>query len=114
MVGVRIQQVTKEIAEVQQLDEPKGALIAGVSEGSPAEKAGVKPGDIVLEFDGKQIKTMRNLPKIVANTKVGKKVDLKIWRNKKLISKKLTLGRLESSKEFLAENKKKRYLKILK
>ena len=107
-LGVRIQQVTKEIAEVQQLDEPKGALIAGVSEGSPAEKAGVKPGDIVLEFDGKQIKTMRNLPKIVANTKVGKKVDLKIWRNKKLISKKLTLGRLESSKEFLAENKKKK------
>ena len=100
--------MTKEIAEVQQLDEPKGALIAGVSEGSPAEKAGVKPGDIVLEFDGKHIKTMRNLPKIVANTKVGKKVDLKIWRNKKLISKKLTLGRLESSKEFLAENKKKK------
>lgn len=49
---------------------------------------------------------MRNLPKIVANTEVGKNVVLKIWRNKKLISKKLTLGRLESSKEFLAENKK--------
>jgi len=105
-LGVRIQQVTKEIAEVQQLKEPKGALIAGVSEGSPAEKAGIKPGDIILEFDGKKIKTMRNLPKIVANTKVGKNVDLKIWRNKKLVSKKLTLGRLESSKEFLAENKK--------
>ena len=105
-LGVRIQQVTKEIAEVQQLKEPKGALIAGVSEGSPAEKAGLKPGDIILEFDGKKIKTMRNLPKIVANTKVGKNVDLKIWRNKKLVSKKLTLGRLESSKEFLAENKK--------
>ena len=49
---------------------------------------------------------MRNLPKIVANTEVGKKVDVKIWRNKKLQSKKLTLGRLESSEEFLAENKK--------
>ena len=110
-LGVRIQQVTKEIAEVQQLDEPKGALIAGVSEGSPAEKAGIKPGDIILEFDGKKIKTMRNLPKIVANTKVGKNVDLKIWRNKKLVSKKLTLGRLESSKEFLAENKKSEKLK---
>jgi serine protease Do len=105
-LGVRIQQVTKDIAEVQQLNEPKGALIAGVSEGSPAYKAGLKPGDIVLEFDGKKIKTMRNLPKIVANTEVGKNVVLKIWRNKKLISKKLTLGRLESSKEFLAENKK--------
>ena len=70
-LGVRIQQVTKEIAEVQQLKEPNGALIAGVSEGSPAEKSGIKPGDIILEFDGKKIKTMRNLPKIVANTEVG-------------------------------------------
>ncbi len=105
-LGVRIQQVTKEIAEVQELDEPKGALIAGISDGSPAEKAGIKPGDIIIEFDGKKIKTMRNLPKIVANTEVGKKVDVKIWRNKKLQSKKLTLGRLESSEEFLAENKK--------
>jgi len=105
-LGVRIQQVTKEIAEVQQLDEPKGALIAGVTEGSPAEKAGIKPGDIILEFDGKKIKTMRNLPKIVASTEVGKSVNLKIWRNKKLFSKKLILGRLESSKDYLAENKK--------
>ena len=105
-LGVRIQQVTKEIAEVQELDEPKGALIAGVSDGSPAEKAGIKPGDIIIEFDGKKIKTMRNLPKIVANTTVGKNVDVKIWRNKKLLSKRLILGRLESSKEFLAENKK--------
>ena len=105
-LGVRIQQVTKEIAEVQQLKEPNGALIAGVSEGSPAEKSGIKPGDIILEFDGKKIKTMRNLPKIVANTEVGKNVNVKIWRNKKLISKQLVLGRLESSKEFLAENKK--------
>ncbi len=95
-LGVRIQQVTKEIAEVQQLDEPKGALIAGVSEGSPAEKAGIKPGDIILEFDGKKIKTMRNLPKIVASTDVGKNVKLKIWRNKKLLSKKLNLVILES------------------
>ena len=105
-LGVRIQMVTKEIAEVQQLDEPIGALIAGVSEGSPAEKAGIKPGDIILEFDGQKIKTMRNLPKIVANTKVGKNVYLKIWRNKKLTTKRLTLGRLESSKDYIAENKK--------
>ena len=110
-LGVRIQQVTKEIAEVQQLEEPKGALIAGVSEGSPAEKAGIKPGDVILEFDGKKIKTMRNLPKIVANTEVGKSVNVKIWRNKKLISKKLVLGRLESSKEFLEKNKKSKKLK---
>ena len=104
-MGVRIQEVTKEIAEVQNLDTPKGALVAGVSQNSPAEKAGIEPGDIILEFDGNEINTMRNLPKIVANTKVGKNVSVKIWRNKKSINKKLVLGRLESSKEFIAENK---------
>jgi serine protease Do len=104
-LGVRIQEVTKEIAEVQNLDTAKGALVAGVSQNSPAEKAGIEPGDIILEFDGNEINTMRNLPKIVANTKVGKNVSVKIWRNKKSINKKLVLGRLESSKEFIAENK---------
>jgi serine protease Do len=99
-LGVRIQEVTKEIAEVEKLKKPQGALVASVGENSPADKAGVKAGDIILEFDGKKIDTMRNLPKVVANTKVGKNVELKIWRNKKLITKKLTLGRLESSEEF--------------
>ena len=106
-LGVRIQEVTKEIAEVEKLEKPTGALIASVSENSPAEKAGVKAGDIILEFDGKKIDTMRKLPKLVAQTKVGKKVILKIWRNQKLISKKVLLGRLESSNEFKAEKKPK-------
>ncbi len=99
-LGVRIQQVTKEIATVAGLDEPKGAFIGGVSEGSPAEKGGMKSGDIVLEFDGQKIKTMRNLPKVVANTKPNKKVTVKVWREKKLITLRLTLGRMESAKEF--------------
>ena len=99
-LGVRIQQVTKEMAVVAGLDEPRGAFIGGVSEGSPAEKGGIKTGDIVLEFDGQKIKTMRALPRVVANTKPNKKVDVKIWRDKKLIKKKLTLGRMESAKEF--------------
>ena len=99
-LGVRIQEVTKEIADVEKLKKPSGALIASVGEGSPADKAGLKEGDIVLEFDGKKIETMRQLPKVVAATAVGKSVELKIWRNKKLITKRLTLGRLESSKEF--------------
>ena len=99
-LGVRIQEVTKEIADVEKLKKPSGALIASVGEGSPADKAGLKEGDIVLEFDGKEIETMRQLPKVVAATAVGKSVEIKIWRNKKLITKRLTLGRLESSKEF--------------
>ena len=99
-LGVRIQEVTKEIAEIENLKKTSGALVASVGEDSPADKAGLKDGDIILEFDGKKIDTMRKLPKVVANTEVGKKVELKIWRNKKMISKRLTLGRLESSAEF--------------
>ena len=99
-LGVRIQEVTKEIAEVEKLTKPRGALVASVGENSPADKAGIKAADIILEFDGKKIDTMRTLPKVVANTKVGKSVQLKIWRNKKLVTKRLTLGRLESSEEF--------------
>ena len=99
-LGVRIQEVTKEIADVEKLKKPAGALVASVRQNSPADKAGIKAGDIILEFDGKKIDTMRTLPKVVANTKVGKSVELKIWRNKKSISKRLILGRLESSEEF--------------
>ena len=105
-LGVRIQEVTKEIAEVEKLKKPEGALVASVSENSPADKAGIKAGDIILEFDGKKVDTMRTLPKLVAQTEVGKRVELKVWRNQKLISKKVLLGRLESSKEFKAENQK--------
>jgi len=104
-LGVRIQVVTEEIADVEKLEKPEGALVANVSEGSPAAKGGIKPGDIILEFDGKKVDTMRTLPKLVAQTKVGKRVEVKIWRNQQLISKKVLLGRLESSKEFKAENK---------
>ena len=99
-LGVRIQEVTKEIAEVENLDKPSGALVASVGKKSPADKAGIKAGDIILEFDGKKIETMRKLPRVVASTEVGKSVNLKIWRNKKLLNKRLTLGRLESSTEF--------------
>ena len=99
-LGVRIQEVTKEIADVEKLKKPEGALVASVGKNSPAEKAGIKAGDIILEFDEKKIDTMKKLPNVVASTEVGKSVELKIWRNKKLISKRLTLGRLETSEEF--------------
>ena len=104
-LGVRIQDVTKEIAEVEELDEPKGALVASVAENSPSDKAGVKDGDIILEFNGEKIKEMKELPIIVARTEVGKKVDVKIWRNKKEITKKITLGRLETSEDFKVSEK---------
>ena len=80
-------------------------MVASVAEKSPADKAGIKAGDIILEFDGKKVDTMRTLPKLVATTEVGKRVIVKIWRNQKLISKKVSLGRLESSEQFKAETK---------
>tara|TARA_A100000164_G_scaffold379049_1_gene422302 strand:+ start:240 stop:1649 length:1410 start_codon:yes stop_codon:yes gene_type:complete len=107
-LGVRIQDVTKEIAEVEKLSEPKGALVASVAKNSPSDKAGVKAGDIILEFNGEEIKVMKELPAIVARTEVGKKVKVKIWRNKKEITKTITLGRLETSEDFkVAEEKAK-------
>ena len=79
-LGVRIQVVTKEIAEVEKLDKARGALVASVAEGSPSDKAGIQSGDIILEFDGKPINEMQELPKIVAETDVGKTVTVKVWR----------------------------------
>ena len=104
-LGVRIQDVTKEIADVEKLDEPRGALVASVAENSPSEKGGVKAGDIILEFNGEKIQEMKELPIIVARTEVGKKVDVKIWRNKREITKKITLGRLETSEDFKVKAK---------
>ena len=104
-LGVRIQDVTKEIAQGENLDEPRGALVASVAPNSPSEKAGVKAGDIILEFNGEKIQEMKQLPIIVAKTEVGKKVEVKIWRNKKEIVKTITLGRLETSEEFKVTEK---------
>ena len=104
-LGVRIQDVTKEIADVEKLDEPRGALVASVAGNSPSEKGGVKAGDIILEFDGQKIQEMKQLPIIVARTKVGKKVKVIIWRNKKEIVKTIILGRLETSEDFKVAEK---------
>ena len=106
-LGVRIQDVTKEIAEVEKLDEPRGALVASVAQNSPSDEAGVKAGDIILEFNGERIQQMKELPIIVARTEVGKKVKVKIWRNKKEITKIITLGRLETSEDFKVTEKTK-------
>ena len=105
-LGVRIQVVTKEIADIEKLGEARGALVASVSDDSPSAKGGIKAGDIIIEFNGTKIKAMKELPKIVAQTEVGKTVEVKIWRNKKEIVKKIKLGRLETSEDFKEEEKK--------
>ncbi len=111
-LGVRIQVVTKEIAEVENLDEPRGALVASVADGSPSDIGGIKSGDIILEFNGKKINEMKELPKIVAETDVGSTVNVKVWRNKREINKKITLGRLETSEDFRPQLKKEEKPKL--
>ena len=99
-LGVRIQYVTKEIADAEKLNKTRGALVQSVADGSPSEKGGIKAGDIILEFDGKLINEMKELPLIVAQTEVGKTVDVKVWRNQREVIKKVKLGRLETSEDF--------------
>jgi serine protease Do len=110
-LGVRIQEVTQEIADIEKLDKPRGALVASVAENSPSEKAGIKSGDIILEFNGEPINEMKELPMIVAKTAVGKNVEVKIWRDKKEISKTVLLGRLETSEDFKASKEPEPTLK---
>ncbi len=104
-LGVRIQFVTKEIADAEKLDKPRGALVSNIAEGSPSDKAGILPGDIILEFNGTLINKMQELPLIVAQTDVGETVEVKVWRNNKELIKKITLGRLETSEDFKVEKK---------
>ena len=104
-LGVRIQDVSDEIAKLEKLDKPRGALVASVADDSPSDKAGIKSGDIILEFDGKTINEMKELPKIVAETEVGKTVDVKVWRNQRELIKKIKLGRLETSDDFKTKTK---------
>ena len=80
MVRCRIQDVTKEIAEVEKLDKARGALVASVAENSPSAKAIIKAGDIILEFNGERINLMKELPMIVARTEVGKRVSKNLER----------------------------------
>ncbi len=82
-LGVRIQQVTPEISESVGLKDTSGAMVAGTTDGGPAEKAKIKGGDIILKFDGQEVKDMHALPRIVADTEVGKKVKVVLWRDGK-------------------------------
>ncbi|MBN8982384.1 MAG: Do family serine endopeptidase [Rhizobiales bacterium] len=94
-LGVRIQQVTDEIGESLNIKPPRGALIAGVDEKGPAKPAGIEAGDVVIKFDGKDIKEMKDLPRAVADTAVGKAVDVVVIRKGKEETRKVTLGRLD-------------------
>jgi serine protease Do len=96
-LGVRIQEVTDEIAESLSMDEAMGALVAGVTEGGPAEKAEIEPGDVILEFDGNPVEHMRELPRMVAETPIGKSVDVVVLRRGEKVTLLVDLGRLEEA-----------------
>ena len=96
-LGVRIQQVTDEIAESLNIKPARGALVAGVDDKGPAKPAGIEPGDVVVKFDGKDVKDPKDLSRVVADTAVGKEVDVVIIRKGQEETKKVTLGRLEDT-----------------
>ncbi|MCS0503847.1 Do family serine endopeptidase [Ancylobacter sp. GSK1Z-4-2] len=94
-IGVRIQQVTPDIAESLSLDKPHGALVGSVTDDGPAAKGGIKAGDVIVTFDGHEVKDMRSLPIIVADTPVDKEVDVVVVRRGKEETLKLVVGRLD-------------------
>jgi len=94
-LGVLIQKVTPEIADSLGMDRGRGALVANVSKDGPAEKAGVKVGDVIIEFDGKEIKDSGDLPIVVARTPVDRRVRMKVLRDKKELPLTVSVGELK-------------------
>lgn len=95
-IGVMIQEVTKELAESFGLSDNKGALVVSVEKSSPADLAGIKARDIILQFDEKEVTTSSDLPRIVGNTKPGSKVSVQVWRNSSFKTVKIEVGETHS------------------
>ncbi len=98
-LGVRIQEVTDEIAESLGLDEPRGALVAEVTPGSPAAEGGIETTDIIISFDGKEVDETRELQRIVAETAVDSRVPVTVWRDGEERRMRITVGELEVAEE---------------
>ncbi|PZO81508.1 MAG: serine protease [Mesorhizobium amorphae] len=98
-LGVRIQPVTDEIAESLGMKDAKGALVAGVIKGGPVDNGSIQPGDVIIRFDGQVVENMRDLPRVVAESPVGKAVDVIVVRKGEEQTVKVTLGRLEDADE---------------
>src|ERR1700681_1694851 len=98
-LGVRIQQVTDDIADSLGIKPARGALVGGIDDKGPAKPAGIQAGDVIIKFDGKDIKEMRDLPRVVADTKVGKAVEVVIIRKGQQETRTVPLGRLEDGEK---------------
>lgn len=101
-LGVRIQQVTDDIADGLAMATPRGALVAGITDEGPAAEAGIEPGDVIITFDGKDVHTMNELPRMVAAEPIGKEVDVVVLRKGEEQTIRVTLGRLEEAEQVLA------------
>jgi serine protease Do len=94
-LGTRIMPVGTDEAEVLGMDNPRGALVRSLIETGPAKEAGIEPGDVIIRFDGKDVKTARDLPLMVAQTPVGKQVRVVVWRDGEEVTVSLSLGLLD-------------------
>ncbi len=101
-LGVRIQTVTDELAESLGLDKPKGALVSAVTEGGPAAKGKIEPGDVIVRFDGREVPDMKRLPRIVADTPVDKAVEVVVWRKRKEVALRTTVAELVENEQVAA------------
>ncbi len=95
-LGVQIQEVTPDLANSFGLKEAQGALVSSVEKGSPADRGGLLPGDVILKFEGKDVPSANALPRMVGNTKPGSKVKLGVWRNNTMKDLTITLGEWKS------------------
>ena len=95
-LGVRIKDVTQDIARIYKLNKLRGALVTMTKKNSPALRAKIKADDIILEFNRQKINKMEDLPKIVAKTEVGKLVEVKIWRDNKEATKYIVIGEFKT------------------
>jgi serine protease Do len=107
-LGVRVQSMTDEIVESMGLPKNSGALVADVTEGSPGKAAGIEPGDVITEFNGRVIKDMKELPKAVASTDIGASVVVKIIRKGQPLTLNVVIGRLEDGEKLVAADDKKK------
>lgn len=96
-LGVKIQSVTEDIAATLGVEENTGALVAGVDPDSPAKAGGIEPGDVIVKFDGKDISTMRGLPRVVAQTPIGEDVDVEVLRKGEKLTLKVKVARLDET-----------------
>jgi len=94
-LGVLIQSVDQSLAETFSLDKPSGALVSSVERGSPADKAGIEPGDVILKFEGKEIARSGDLPPLVADAAPGSKAELEIWHKGKSRNITVKLGEMK-------------------